>query len=107
MPVLSRSEGSSRFILWGIFVLSQAKILSELQKQSHGGVLQKRCSYKFCEISKNTFSYRTLSVATSGITHNLMITSIFFCQKFRNEFCKISKKRFSYRTPPVIASGYN
>ena len=32
------------FILQGIFVLSQAIILTELQRQSHGGVLKKRCS---------------------------------------------------------------
>ena len=75
-------EAVHDFILQGIFVFSQAKILSELQKQSHGSVLQKRCSQKFCEISKKTFSFRTLSVATFGITHNLIITNIFFCKKF-------------------------
>ena len=32
-------EAVCDFILLGIFVLSQAKILSKLQKQSHGGVL--------------------------------------------------------------------
>ena len=32
-------EAVRDFILQGIFVLSQAIILSELQKQSHGGVL--------------------------------------------------------------------
>ena len=32
------------FVLQGIFVLSQAIICLELQKQSHGGVLWKRCS---------------------------------------------------------------
>ena len=64
-------EAVRNFNLQGIFVLSQAIILSELQKQSHRGVLLKRCSYKFrnelCEISKNTFSYRTPPVAASGI----------------------------------------
>ena len=40
-------EAVRDFNLQGIFVLSQAIILSKLQKQSHGGVLQKRCSQKF------------------------------------------------------------
>ena len=86
-------EAVHDFILQGIFVLSQAKILQELQKQSHRSVLQKRCSQKFCKISKNTFSYRTPSLTTSGITHNLMITSILFCKKFCN-FAKFLRKYF-------------
>ena len=37
-------EAVRDFNLQGIFVLSQANVLSELQKQSHGGVLYKMCS---------------------------------------------------------------
>ena len=87
-------EAVHDFILQGIFVLSQAKILSELQKQSHRCVLQKRCSQKFCKISQNTFSYRTLSVATPGITHNLLVTSISFVRNFAMNFAKFLRKHF-------------
>ena len=43
-------EAVHDFILQGIFVLSQAKILSELQKQSHGGVPVEKV---FLEILRN------------------------------------------------------
>ena len=107
MPVLSRSGSGLRFYSSGYICLESSK--------SYIGITEafpRRCSVEkvlleFCEISKNTFSYRTPSVATSGITHDLMISSIIFCKKFRDEFCKISKKTFSYRAPPVAASGYN
>ena len=103
MPVLSRSGGGSRFYSLEYICLESSKNFIGITE-----AVGRRCSVEkvFLEISKNTFSYRTPSVATSGITHNLMIISIFFCTKFRKEFCKIFKKTFSYRTPPVAASGY-
>ena len=51
------------------------------QKQSPEGVLWKRCSCEFCEISKNTFSYRKPLVATSvksTLTLNLFLPSFIF-----------------------------
>ena len=43
-PCCQEVEAVLNFNLQGIFVFSQAIILSELQKQSHRGVLLKRCS---------------------------------------------------------------
>ena len=104
MPVLSRSGSRSRFYSSGYICLESSKNFIGITE-----AVARRCSVEkvFLEISKNTFSYRTPLVATSGKTHNLMIISIFFCKKFCKEFCKISKKTFSYIAPPVAASGYN
>ena len=103
MPVLSRSGGVSRFYSLGYICLGSSKNFIGITE-----AVARRCSVEkvFLEISKNTFSYRTPLVATSGKTHNLMI-SIFFCKKFCKEFCNTSKKTFSYIAPPVAASGYN
>ena len=104
MPVLSRRGGGSRFYSLGYICLESSKNFIGITE-----AVARSCSVEkvFLEISKNTFSYKSPSVATSGITYNLMVISIFFCKKFRKEFCKISKKTFSYRTLPVAASGYN
>ena len=103
MPVLSRGGSGLQFYSLGYICLESGKNFIGITQ-----AVTQMCSLEkvFLEISKNTFCYRTPFVATSGITHNLMIISIFFCKKFLKEFCKISKKTF-YRTPLVAASGYN
>ena len=94
--MLSRRGGGSRFYSLGYICLESSKNFIGITE-----AVARSCSVEkvFLEISKNTFSYKSPSVATSGITYNLMVISIFFCKKFRKEFCKISKKTFSYRTP--------
>ena len=55
-------------------------------------------SYEFCEISKNTFCYRTPPACNCIKKETL--AKVFSC-----EFCKVSKNT-CYRTPPVAASVY-
>ena len=54
-------------------------------------------SWKFCEISKNTFCYRT-PLACNFIEKETL------AQVFSCEFCEISRNTFCYRTLPVAAS---
>ena len=88
-------------------------------------------SCEFCEISKNTFSYRTPLVAAvsersmidiwqgckyasasshpevfckKGVLLRNFIKKETLVQMFSCEFWEISKKTFSYRTPPMAAS---
>ena len=53
----------------------QAATRIEVQKQSPRGVL---FSCEFCEISKNTFSYRTPSLAASGSSDLLLLWSTLY-----------------------------
>ena len=91
MPVLSRSGGSLRFYSLGYICLESSKNFIGITE-----AVTRRCSVEkvFLEISKNTFSYRTPLVAISGITHNLMIISIFICKKFPRSFAKFLRKHF-------------
>ena len=54
-------------------------------------------SWKFCEISKNTFCYRTPPACN-------FIKKETLAQVFSCEFCEISRNTFCYRTLPVAAS---
>ena len=62
------------------------RCLLTMQKQSPRGVLQKRCSKRFCKIHRKTLVVETLA------------------QVFAYEFFEIFKSTFSYREPPVAAS---
>ena len=61
-----------------------------LQKQSSGGVLWKRCPYKFRKIHRKTPVPESLFKET--------LAQVFSC-----EFCEIYKNIFFYRTPLVAA----
>ena len=76
----------------------------KIQKQSSGGVLQKKV---FLEISQNSQEntcarvsfLRKLQTEACNFIKRETLAQVFSC-----EFYKISKNTFSYRTPPVAAS---
>ena len=73
------------------------RILFYIQEQSPRGVLYKKStlaqvfSCEFCEISRNTFSYRAPPVAASVYLRKRNIVSLIYCNKLILKVTKITK----------------
>ena len=67
-----------------------------------GGVLWKRCSFKFRKIDRKTPAPESLFNKNAGAACNF-IKKETLAQVFSCEFCEISKNTFFYRTPLVAA----
>ena len=77
------------------------------QRQSSGGVLQKRCSAEkvFLEISQNSQEKHLCQKKGKRDLKNFkFIKKDILARVLPCEFCEISKNTFFYRIPPVAAS---
>ena len=89
-----------------ILLILATKIIQRhiFQKQSPEGVLQKRCSQKFCKIQRKTPVTQSLFLIKLQAEACNFIEKETLAQVFYCEFCEIYKNTISYRTSPVAAS---